>query len=413
MSQRTTTVAERNRFVDLKLSGYTLPEIAKQTGWTFECVRKWWRCYRDGGRSALCNRQTKKSRGGPMSTFPGLIRYAFLRIKKKHPGWGAAVARPRVAERLGLAKTEMPCISTIEKYWAKYGDRLYARYHKRHSKVQQERGEKPTEAHQRWQADFKEWITIKGLGKVDVFNIRDEATPVKIGSFVFPARKATGRDVQEAFRQAFSQWGLCDRVQTDKDKRLVKANHPHPFPTPFILWLIGLGIAHDIAPSAPENGCTERFNRTWNERVALGRTANSLEELQAISDDELFRMNHSLPSRGRNCAGQPPLTAYPEALQPRRPYSRETELDIFSIRRVYEFLATQFWWRRVSNIGQISLGGQRYGIGADHKNQDVKITFDAQKICFCVEDDQGLLIKSLNPKNLTITHVIGLEIEDT
>jgi len=412
MSQRTTTVAERNRIVDLKLSGYTLREIAEHTGWSFECVRKWWRRYRDCGRSALCNRKPKVTKGGAMSTFPGIVRYAFLRIKKMHPGWGAAVARPRVAERLGLAETEMPCISTIEKCWAKYADRLYARYHKRHAKAKQERGEKPTEAHQRWQADFKEWITIKGLGKVDVLNIRDEATPVKIGSFVFPARKATGRDVQEAFRQAFSQWGLCDRVQTDKDKRLVKANHPHPFPTPFILWLVGLGIAHDIAPSAPENGCSERFNRTWNERVALGRTATSLEELQLISDDELFWMNHKLPSRGRNCAGQPPLIAYPQALQPRRPYSPETELDLFSMQRIYEFLTTQFWWRRVSNTGQISLGGHRYGIGSDYKHQDVKITFNAEKLCFYVEDDQGTLIKSFRPTNLTIAHITRLELND-
>ncbi len=299
MSQRRTTVAERHHMIDLKLDGYTFQEIAEETGWSLECLRKWWRRFRDEGYEALAQGKKKKSGGGAMSTFSEDIRFAFLRIKKRHPGWGVAVARPRVAEQLDIAMTDLPCISTIEKYWAKFGDRLYARHQKRHPKATQERGEKPTEAHQRWQADFKEWITVKGLGKIDVFNIRDEATPVKIGSFVYPARKATGRDVQEAFRQAFEQWGLCDRLQTDHDKRLVKTNHDHPFPTPFILWLIGLDIAHNIAPSAAHNGCVERFNRTWYERVVLGRTVDAQEDLQRISANELFLMNHELPSRSQ------------------------------------------------------------------------------------------------------------------
>ena len=55
-----------------------------------------------------------------MSTFPAVIRFAFLRIKKEHPGWGADVARPRVAERLDLPEEEMPSVSTIGRYWVKF-----------------------------------------------------------------------------------------------------------------------------------------------------------------------------------------------------------------------------------------------------------------------------------------------------
>jgi transposase len=53
MGQRQTTVTERHQFIDLKLQGYTLAAIAKATGWSYECVRGWWRRYRDGGRQAL------------------------------------------------------------------------------------------------------------------------------------------------------------------------------------------------------------------------------------------------------------------------------------------------------------------------------------------------------------------------
>lgn len=408
MGQKRTTIAERHHFIDLKQAGYTIPEIAEEAGWSFGCVRYWWRQYRDGGRTALAPPDERKLRGGRMSTFPGVVRFACLRIKKEHPGWGADVVRPRMAQRRGVPEDEMPSVSTIEKYWASFGDRLYARYRKRRPGVKRERGDKPTEPHERWQADFKEWVSVKGVGRIDVLNIRDEATPVKVGSFVYPARKVTGRDVQKAFRQAFEQWGLCDRVQTDKDKRLVKANHPHPFPTSFTLWLAGLGIAHDLAPSAPENGCSERFNRTWYERVVLGRTVHSQEALQQISDEELYWMNHKLPSRGRACAGRPPLVAYPEAKTPRRIFTPDQELELFSIERVYEYLATQHWWRRVSQVGQISLGGQYYGVGMAYAGQDVKVTFDAEKAEFVVEDAHQEVIKGLTPKNLTAATITGL-----
>lgn len=412
MNKRETTVAERNRMVDLKLDGYSLSEIAEQIGWSWECVRKWWRRFRAGGRPGLRNGKRGKPPCGPMSTFPGEVRCACLRLKKQHPGWGAPVVRLRAAQRLGWTESELPCVSTIEKYWARFEGRLYQRYHKRHPTHPPERADKPSEPHQRWQADFKEQIRVAGLsGKVDVLNIRDEATPVTIGSFVYPAGACTGRDMQAAFRQAFERWGLPDRVQTDHDKRVVNNSHPHPFPTPFRLWLAGLGIDHDFALSAAQNGCSERLNRTWFERVVLGRQVDDLDELQRVSDEELVWLNQYLPSKGRACAGRPPLEAYPQALQPRRSYTRGSEADRFSLQRVYAFLSQQSWWRTVSTSGQITLGDQRYGIGMAWKGQEVQIRFDAEQVLFLVEDEQGQAIKSLPPKNLTVAYITGLDLD--
>ena len=107
MSQRQTTVAKRNHFIDLKLVGHTLKEVAEETGWSFDCVRFWWRRYRNGGRKVLDPPDERKQRGGPMSTFPGVVRFAFLRIKKEHPGWGADVARPRMVKRLDIREDEL------------------------------------------------------------------------------------------------------------------------------------------------------------------------------------------------------------------------------------------------------------------------------------------------------------------
>ena len=290
-----------------------------------------------------------------MSTFPNVVRFAFLRIKKEHPKWGAEVARPRVAERLGLPEVELPCVSTIEKYWVQYRSRLYKRHRKR--SPSQTPGQKPSEPHERWQADFKVKMNVEGLGPTDVFNIRDDASPVKIGSFVYPVNEWNDRTTQDALRNAFTRWGLCDRLQTDKETRLVNTSSDEPFPSRFTLWLTGLGITHELARSAQENGCAERFNRTWYDRVIEGQTFQNYAALQSTSDVELEWINQKLPSRGRACNDRPPLEAYPEAKLPRRPYTQEKELEFFSMDRIYEFLAGQHWWRKVSQVGQFSING--------------------------------------------------------
>jgi hypothetical protein len=256
-------------------------------------------------------------------------------------------------------------------------------------------------------------MKVEGLGLTDVFNVRDDASPVKIGSFVYPANAWSDREIQDALRCAFTQWGLCDRLQTDKETRLVNTSNDEPFPSRFTLWLTGLGIAHELARSAQENGCAERFHRTWYDRVVEGRTFQDYDDLQSTSDLELVWINQRLPSRGRACHNRSPLEAYPQAKTARRPYRPEKELDLFSMDRVYEFLAGQHWWRKVSQVGQFSIGGQRYGVGVIQANQDVRVTFDPNTIEFLVEDSQGEEIKRLEPKGLTVEEITGLELDQS
>lgn len=411
MKQKQTTIVERNEFVDLKLAGNTIAEIAEQTGWSFYCVRHWWRRFREGGREALAPEDKRKQRG-IMSKFPGVVRFAMLRIKKEHPGWGAPVARLQVTKNLNMTTEELPSVSTIEKYWAQYKRRLYKRHRKRYPVEKSEPKSKPEEPHERWQADFKVKMQVPGLGKVDVFNVRDDASPVKIGSFVQPSGEWDDRQVQDALRKAFARWGLCDRFQTDRDTRLVSVKR-NPFPTRFILWLIGLGIEHEIAKSAPANGCVERFHRTWFDRVVEGSSYDDLSQLQASSDRALDWINEELPSRGRDCQGRPPLQAYPSARLPRRPFNIDEELDIFSIQRVYDYLSTQSWWRTVSKVGQTGIAGHYYTVGLAYAYQDVKFTFDPQTIEFVVKDVHDLEIKRIKPINLTVEEIAGLKSDPT
>lgn len=408
MSQHQTTVTERHRMIDLKQQGYTIQAVATEMGWSFACVRKWWRRYRDGGRAALDPPDRRGERGGRMSTFCDEVRQAFQTIKEAHPGWGAPVARLHVALELEVAEATLPSLSTIEKYWASVCPHLLASRWPHPRSPVPDRPDAISLPHQRWQLDFKEQIPVPGYGRIDVLNIRDEASPVKIASRVFPARQTRGTDVQETLRAAFTQWGLCDRLQTDRDKRLYNPNHDYPFPTVVVLWLAGLGIAHDLAPSAQANGCVERYHRTWYERVIRGNQFASLAEIQAVSDREVAHLNAHLPCHGRACDGQPPLVAYPSARQPRRPYRRTQEGQRFSLQRVYDYLAGGHWWRRVSKVGQVSLGGRRYQVSIDYAGQDVRVTCDGQHRHFPVYSSHDDLITTLELSTLTQAHITGL-----
>ena len=176
--------------------------------------------------------------------------------------------------------------------------------------------------------------------------------------------KRTGAQVQPDCRFAFTQWGLPDAIQTDRAPIFVDAD-PTPFPTRLTLWWVGLGIAPRLIPPRPpqRNGRVERSHRTLEERTLVGQHFNGAEDLQQRVDADWSELNADCPSRARGCNGQPPLRAHPELLRPRRPYRPEQEQYLLDLACVDAYLATQTWIRTVSQVGQVTLGNQRYGLG--------------------------------------------------
>ena len=84
---------------------------------------------------------------------------------------------------------------------------------------------------------------------------------------------------------------------------------------------------------------------------------------------------------------------------------------MFSLQRVYDYLGHQFWWRHVSETGQISLGGQRYGIGTAYADTDIRIDFDADAACFVAQLSNEQVIKRFPPQQLTAAHITGLDLD--
>jgi hypothetical protein len=315
-----------------------------------------------------------------MAAYDFLVRYVALRLKRQHPTWGAAYVVKKMGHHPALKRQKLPSATTLWRYWRQFGQRLRP--------PRQPATPKPPPtgiAHGVWQMDAKESVLVSGVGVVTINQARDEYGRVTVLHRIHPAEqedqhtvKLTSEQVQQDCRVAFTQWGLPDAIQTDRATIFVDAD-PTPFPTRLSLWWVGLGIAHRLIPRhCPQrNGSVERSHRTLNERTLVGQHFADEATLQQQVDADWAELNGECPSRARGCQGLPPLVAHPELLIPRRPYHPNREGALFDVKRVDAFLATQQWTRTVSQVGQVTLGGYRYGVGTAWAGQTVSIHFES------------------------------------
>ena len=255
-----------------------------------------------------------------------------------------------------------------------------------------------------------------------ICNIRDPVGAAMIASQAFSVktrrhwRKLSVDEVQSVLRAGFSEWQtLPDGVQTDNE--LVLTGSPtDPYPSLLTLWLRGLGIKHCfIRPHTPtDQSHVERNHRTLDDFALGGEALADLTHLQRALDRERHIYNHEFPSRASDCAGHPPLVAHPELLRPRRFYQPELELALFDIQRVYDYLATFAFERKVSANGQVSLGRRMYSIGRKHAGKSVLVRFDAHTKQWIFlskpEEEEKEPVEELEAEELARRTLKGLDI---
>ena len=417
---RVTTVQQRQEMARLAEEGTSYQAVADQTGVSFWTVRKWPRRAKLGGLAALVTHFGRPATG-PLSKLDPLVRYVALHLKRQHMTWGAAYVVKKMGERPSLKNTKLPEATTVWRYWRTFGDRLRPKRHPAQPKL-------PFAgvAHGMWQMDAKESVPVPGVGTTTFNQARDEFGRATVMHRIHPAEQAeqqtvklTSPQVQQDCRIAFTQWGLPDAIQTDRASIFVDAA-PSPFPTQLTLWWVGLGIEHRLIPrhTPKRNGSVERSHRTLNERTLVGQHFNGADDLQNHVDADWDELNTECPSRAKGCHGQPPLVAPPELLVPRRPYRPEWELDLFDLKRVDTYLAACTWTRTVSQVGQVSLGGYRYGLGKAWAEQTVTVSFDAVRRQFVFtqvrpDTNPGRRLPELAPvyldaKGLSVQDLTGL-----
>lgn len=378
-ARQATTLAQRREMLRLvEEEGYTYAAVAAQVGVSFWTARKWIRRGKCHGAENLASCYGRPAKG-PLGNCDARMRYLVLRLKRRHSKWGAAYVRKKLGEEPRWRDAQIPCASSIWRYWRSFGERLFPKRDPPTSAISP--SDRP---HGVWQLDAKESMEIPGVGLVSFNHARDEFGRVTVLHRVHAeperARELARLTSESAFqdcRIAFTEWGLPEAIQTDRDTIYVDS-HQSPFPNRIVLWWVGLGIEHRLIPrrTPKRNGTVERSHRTLKERTLENQTFASAAALQKQVDADWQELNAECPSRARGCHGQPPLQAHPELRCNPRPYRPEWERELFDLRRVDAYLAEFTWFRTCTSVGQLRMRNIRYTLGAVWAHQEVAVTFD-------------------------------------
>jgi len=242
-----------------------------------------------------------------------------------------------------------------------------------------------------WQIDSKEQVGLKTGEEVSWINIADEATTGHLKAIVQPVKRASQINPQRAthaINKSFDRWGLPREIKIDNGYPFVNP-HYMDIPSKSKMWWIGLGInVIQNTPGRPqENGAVECLQGVccrWVNPAKIESLEKLQRELDEISDFQ--RNDYRIPAKSYKTR----IQMYPELEQKARPYHP----DLFDIDRVYQFLATQIWERRVKQKGSTHFFGQEIYLSVRFKNQDVYITFDPHSKQWVFRSANGNHLKS-------------------
>jgi transposase len=396
MSQRKLTQAERENIYVQKQAGQTLQQIAQALDLSYACVRKWWRRGRDEGLMGLVERKRGRTAQGILSQFSAQVRQASVKLKREHKRWGANRVLIELRKDPVLADLPLPSRSRLYPYFRQHCPDCLSVWTK-HIKVPVPVVAKAV--HEVWQVDHQEGHRLADESIATVCSIRDPYGAAMIASRAFSVktklhwRKLTWEEVRQVLRMGFIDWQtLPDSILTDNEMGL-GGNPNDPFPSWLSLYLAGLGIKHNFIRShqPTDQPQIERNHRTLDGFTDDEYSRQDLTSFQQALDHERYLYNCQFPSRASDCNGLPPLQAHPALLRPRRPYQPEWEVVLFDLQRVYDFLATFTFERKVNRNGQVTLKGHHYTVGLAHKEKTIQVRLDAntQEWMFLERDAQG------------------------
>lgn len=206
------------------------------------------------------------------------------------------------------------------------------------------------------------------------------------------------------FRNVFVCWGLPQGMRVDNGHPWGTAGD---LPTPLALWLMGLGITMNWNPPRHPwcNPKVERCNgvtQQWAEPQACA----DLPTLQQRLDWAGRTQRQEYPS----IQGVPRLEAYPQLLDPWRPYGMGDECRIWDLSHVDAFLAKGTWCRRADCYGLISVYNRNKCLGKAYHGQEVWLRFDPTNRHWVVSDSQGEVIARFVAEELSRERIMKLEV---
>jgi transposase len=397
MSQRKLSQGERDQIYQRKQAGEGLREISQELGISIGCVRKWWRRGRDQGTAGLVEGKRGRKPQGSLAYFSLEVRAASLKLKQAHKRWGANRVLIELGQDPDLVGMALPSRSRLYAYFRAHCPECLNIWTKHKELPPPPRSRS---VHEVWQLDHQEGHRLADGNIATICSVRDPYGAAMIASQAFSVkteqrwRKLTWEEVRQVLRAGFAEWHtLPDRVLTDNEMGL-GGNPTDPFPSWLSLYLAGLGIQHQFIRShrPTDQPQIERHHRSLDGFTDDPDSRQDLAHLQQALDHERSVYNRQFPARASDCHGSPPLEAHPALLKPHRSFVAEQEALAFELQRVFDYLATFTFDRKVNRNGQVTLKGHHYTVGLAHKEKFIQVRLDpqSQQWCFLERDDQGL-----------------------
>lgn len=370
-----TTLEERVTIAERASAGQRSREIAEELGRSVATVRKWRQRYHREGRAGLVSKMGRPA-AGALAQASAEMKDAILAMREKHPGWGAITLRLELAKDERFAGQKMPSRARIAAYLK---EQQKVRKYERREQLPEPKAQPLQRPHQEWEMDAQGVTTITGLGKVSFINLLDVFSHVSVDSHAcLHTSHPKAEAYQRVLRRAFVRYGLPEQISLDHDSAFYDNKSASPFPSRIHLWLIALGVEVRFIHKRPplEHARIERHHQTIARQAFEGQTFANLAELQQSLQARSLFLNQEYPTSALN--GQPPLQACPQARHSSRTFHTQSEEQLLNMQRVYVYLKSARWFRKVSSVGTFSLGGYLYNASTHFAAQTLEITFEQE-----------------------------------
>lgn len=249
------------------------------------------------------------------------------------------------------------------------------------------------------QIDFKSVSTVpadpdgKQQHVVETLNMVDKGTSIL--QTATPREDYNAETVITVIVDSFLVNGLPEEVTFDRDPRFIGSWTAKEFPSPFMRFLMCLGIRVNVCPpQRPDrNAFVERYHLSYDRECLNVHRPNNLAKTVECTRTYQHHYNWERPNQAITCGNQPPRIAFPDL--PQRP-GLPTTVDPDSW---LNQLHGRYYRRRVNSNGTIQIGRQRYYISRQLKGQAVLLKVDAgQKRLVVLQGNE--LVKQVPIKGL-------------
>ena len=292
---------------------------------------------------------------------------------------------------------------------------MVTQVYEKHGVSPKSKNKKAKYPHAQWEVDAQGAVPVEGLNHIAQINMKDSCSLKYCMSFPVQVNHARHQPSKIhyywAFRLAFEESGLPQRIQLDKDSVFYENTSKSPYPSKIHLWLTSLGIVVNFITMPPpmKQAKVERSHQTIDRQTLQGQRFKYWKQLFEKSNYRRQRLNNALPCRS---LGGPPLKIYPEAIHSGRPFKVEKEYQLVDLKKVDHLLGQYNWYRKVSKDKTISLGRHIYYIKKARPLSQIKIRYSKITRLFIVRDVKERLLAKVKPKGLSKDEIIASTAKD-